>query len=114
MAKGRILLIAGAVTSLFFINFCNLVYGCGCTWLWAGADAHCNVHAAHGRHCPWCLHGAASGVGVWAAMVLAQAGVVYAKTGWGWPVRLGLALLTFPVVGGILALVLGLYTGYWD
>ncbi len=112
MPKGWILLIAATVTSLLFINYCDLIFRCGCTWLWAGADAHCNIHAPRGRHCPFCIKG--YGVGVWTVMVLAQAGVVYARTEWGWRVRLLLALLAFPITGTVLAVVLGLWTGYWS
>ena len=44
---GRIARAAAAFTSVFFIDFCNLVYQCGCRSLWAGADAACNIHT-HG------------------------------------------------------------------
>ena len=112
MAKGWILLIAATVTSLLFINYCDLIFRCGCTWLWAVADAHCNIHAPRGRHCPFCIKG--YGFGVWTFMVLAQAGVVYARTSWTCRMRLLFAVLAFPIVGIIPALVLGLWTGYWN
>ena len=37
---------------------CNLVFKCGCSWLWTTAAAHCNIHNAAPPHCPWCSHGA--------------------------------------------------------
>jgi len=37
---------------------CNLVFKCGCSWLWTTAAAHCNIHNAAPPHCPWCNHGA--------------------------------------------------------
>ena len=50
-------LISFAITSVFFINFCAWIFRCGCHSLWSGAAAMCNIHAAHGHHCPWCSHG---------------------------------------------------------
>ena len=38
---------------------CDLLFKCGCSWLWTTAAAHCNVHNAAPPHCPWCSHGAA-------------------------------------------------------
>lgn len=55
------------VSILAYMPFCALVHRCGCSWPWAGADAHCNVHQASGPHCPWCEHqalGAAAGLGI--------------------------------------------------
>jgi hypothetical protein len=52
---------------LAYMPFCALAHRCGCSWPWAGADAHCNVRAASGPHCPWCEHqalGAAAGLGI--------------------------------------------------
>ena len=57
---------AAAVTSVFFINLCAAIFGCGCVSLWSGADAHCNIHLAGSRHCPWCLHGQTASVIPWA------------------------------------------------
>lgn len=35
---------------------CGALFGCGCTWPWAGLDHHCNVHDPHApHHCPWCV-----------------------------------------------------------
>ena len=49
--------ISFAVTCAFVINFCAWMFQCGCRALWAGADAACNIHVLHSRHCPWCSHG---------------------------------------------------------
>jgi len=36
---------------------CNLLFDCGCTWLfWGGAEA-CNIHVPNPPHCPWCTGG---------------------------------------------------------
>lgn len=44
-------------------------------------------------------------------IVAAQTAVAFA--GWPWRWRLALALLAFPVVGGLITVALGLFTGYW-
>ena len=41
--------------AVMFSPFCGWMYQCGCTYLWNGADAHCNVHAAGTPDCPWCV-----------------------------------------------------------
>ncbi len=100
-------ILGAVVTSVFYIDFCNLVYQCGCASLWAGADAHCNVHNATGRHCPWCSVGIAGSVGLWLSVIVGQAFVAFRTS------RILLTLLVFPLIGGIEALALGLWFGYW-
>ncbi len=67
-----VILAAVVVTPL-----CGFLFGCGCTWPWAGLEAHCNVHDASApAHCPWCMRPAiasltfaiATSVGVVAAV----------------------------------------------
>ena len=111
--KALIFLGAAAVTSLFFIDFCNLIYDCGCRSLWAGADDHCNIHNAASRHCPWCSIGNAV-YAVYGTIVTSQAAVVFVWPGIGRLGRALLALLAFPVTGGILGLAVGLAKGYWQ
>lgn len=113
MPRWLIFLLAATVASVFFIDFCNLMYACGCRSLWAGADTHCNIHHATGRRCPWCAIGLVGGVAVWGAIVGSQAAVVWAWRGEGAITRLVLALAAFPVTGGALALALGWARGYW-
>ncbi|MEZ5403840.1 MAG: hypothetical protein R2729_29440 [Bryobacteraceae bacterium] len=111
-----VFLAGSTVTSLFFINFCATVYQCGCQSLWTTADQFCNIHASHGRHCPWCSFGYTGYVLVYGTMVAAQAVTVFAavRRGWTWPLQLAATLLAFPAIGLILAVALGLYTGYWN
>lgn len=104
---------AASVASLLFINFCNLVFQCGCRSWWGGAADHCNIHMAGVPHCPWCTY-AASGYLSFAAIVAAQALVAFWPGTWGTGGRLLAALLAFPLVGGLAALVVGLWTGYWS
>jgi hypothetical protein len=104
---------AATVTSVFFINLCAAIFGCGCVSLWNGADAHCNIHLAGSRHCPWCIHGQVASAVPWALIVAAQAAISF------WPrrihaaVRLVSAVAAFPVVGAVIAVSYGLAVGYW-
>lgn len=109
--------VALSITSLFFINFCATVFQCGCQSLWGAADKYCNIHAAHSHHgvkgCPWCSFGYGGYALVFGSIATAQLLASFIPR-WNWPVRLTLAVAVFPAVGGLLALVLGLYTGYWS
>lgn len=98
------------VTSAFFINFCALVFQCGCHSLWAGADATCNIHVEGMHHCPWCASNPAY---AFAAMVIPQGLVSFWSLQWTWWKRLAASLAAFPVFGGIAAVVYGLSNGYW-
>jgi hypothetical protein len=113
IAKPLIFIVAATVTSVLFINFCNLVYQCGCESLWAGAAEHCNIHDAESRHCPWCSMGNAGAFGVWGTIVAAQGAVAFGLRT-GMVVRTALAVLTFPLVGGVLAALIGWAQGYWS
>ena len=50
--------VAAVSASVLMPPVCNLVFKCGCSWLWTTAAAHCNIHNAAPPHCPWCSHGA--------------------------------------------------------
>lgn len=108
-----IFLFAATVTSIFFIQFCATIYHCGCQPLWGDADRYCNIHAPHGRHCPWCSFGYAGYAFVYGSILATQAAAAF-LTPWRWLPRLLLSLAAFPLAGSILALALGLYTGYWN
>jgi hypothetical protein len=104
---------ATVVTSVLFINFCNLVYQCGCESLWAGAAEHCNIHNPESRHCPWCTIGTMGAVAIYGCIVAVQALVAFRWQGLGFLPRAIFALLAFPATGAILALLTGLAQGYW-
>ena len=108
--KSLIFAASAALTSVFFINFCALVFQCGCRSLWAGADAACNIHRAGVHHCPWCEHNPALGYG---GMIGLQALISFWPSGFSWPARLAAAALAFPLFGGVAALAYGLASGYW-
>jgi len=113
-AGAIVFVLCAAVTSLFIINFCNWIYACGCTWLWAGGNVHCNIHVQSARHCPWCAIGTAGFASVFAAIVAAQAAVCMGPARWPWLARLSAGLAAFPASGLVLALLVGWWKGYWD
>ena len=47
-SKRFLLLVAVAVVSASVLMppVCNLLFKCGCSWLWTTAAAHCNIHNA--------------------------------------------------------------------
>lgn len=118
MRRGR----AGAVTAfligvgvntLLFINLCSLIYQCGCESLWASADAHCNIHTQSGKHCPICSIGMTGALGVYAAIVAAQALAVFSFGG-PFLTKVARAVGAFPVAFVPIALVLGWWMEYWN
>ena len=38
--------IAVLFMAVFFVDFCALVFQCGCRSLWNGISTYCNIHAA--------------------------------------------------------------------
>lgn len=109
--------ISVAITGVFLVNFCDLVFQCGCRSLWNGADAHCNVHDPASRDCPWCAHRPWGDVVPLGAIIGAQAGLCFSRRGpfsGSFVHRLTLSLMMFPLVGGVVALGFGLATGYWS
>ncbi|MEO8025669.1 MAG: hypothetical protein ABI823_04325 [Bryobacteraceae bacterium] len=105
--------VSATITCAFFINFCNFVFRCGCRALWAGADLACNIHSAHGKHCPWCSHGWTGYAIVLAFMLIPQAVISIQSTRNPW-LRLILAVGAFPIGGAVAALGFGLIDGYWS
>ena len=112
LQKALILGGSAAVTCVFFINFCNLIYHCGCQSLWAGADAHCNIHTPGVRHCPWCSSSVGQAVAYFAIIAFQFAISFWPGRLHGGP-RLALALIAFPVSGALVAAAFGIITGYW-
>ena len=108
-----VLAAAAGLTHLFFIQFCDLLFRCGCEALWAGAAEHCNIHNAAPPHCPWCADGGNLGRLSFWAVVVSQCGLTL------WPGRFGTpraiaTFLAFPAVGAIAGLLSGLGTQYWQ
>jgi hypothetical protein len=106
MIRAIVFAAAASVTCLLFINFCDLVYQCGCVSWWAGAADHCNIHAASPPHCPWCAN-ALAGYSSFAAIIAAQALAAFVPGAWGAGRRLALALAAFPATGAVMAVLSG-------
>ncbi len=109
--------IAVLVMAIFFVDFCALVFQCGCRSLWNGISTYCNIHAASGPHCPWCEHPLAGGGVAFGAALLAQWAVFFLPNHVSFGMRLwqrcALAVVAFPLAAAIVALVQGLVWGYW-
>jgi hypothetical protein len=107
------------LASIFIHPLCRLLFDCGCTWWWAGAAAHCNIHHAAPPHCPWCTSGQRGFAAVLLTILLLQAlalRIVLRRGGGG--VRksalhplaaLVLGLLGGALVSGLAAALLGRY-----
>lgn len=96
----------GLLDWAFYINLCQLVFRCGCTYLWAGAAAHCNVH--HGpKRCPVCQLPSGEYQLLLGSIVVVQVLLVWRGRPW-------LALGALPVLAIAQMLVLGWYRGYWS
>ncbi len=109
-----VFLAAAAVTSVFLINLCDLIYDCGCRSWWAGAVDHCNIHDPQSRHCPWCSVGEAGFAAIWLGVVAPQAFLSLFPRRWKWPLRLFAALAAFPAAGVLIGLGMGWAMGYWE
>jgi hypothetical protein len=107
------LAVAIGVTGIFFVDVCNAVFACGCTSVWRGAAAACNIHHLTGPHCPWCAHPYTAGATAFLGAAAAQAAMVLAPLPLSLPTRFAAALLAFPIVGGLLGLIQGNWYGYW-
>lgn len=112
--KGIAIALAGCATStIFFIDFCNLVYRCGCKSLWNGAAEACNIHSQGTHHCPWCSIGNSGALAVWLTVVGAQSFIAVRSQRLPMVPRVILTFAAFPVVGGVLAFAIGLSLNYW-
>jgi hypothetical protein len=92
--------VALALSGVFFIDVCALVFGCGCHSLWAGAAIACDVHNPEPPHCPWCAHLSAGAV-AFLAPALAQGFLLFGPGRAGVGLRFLLALAVFPVIAGL-------------
>lgn len=112
--KASIIAVAASlITSSFFIDFCNLVYRCGCKSLWNGAAEACNIHLSRTHHCPWCSIGDGGASGIWLAVVLVQCVLAFRLQQLPWIPHILVTLSAFPIVGGLLAIAIGLSLNYW-
>jgi hypothetical protein len=111
--KAAVFLFTAAITCVFIINFCALIYRCGCHSFWAGAADECNIHDHEARHCPWCSVGTEGFAAVALSIVAVQAALCFAPYPRGLTARLLSSLIAFPLAGSAIAVVLGWWQGYW-
>ncbi len=111
--RTAVFLVSAAITCVFVINFCALIYRCGCHSFWAGAADECNIHSYEMHHCPWCSIGAEGFAAVVLAIVAVQAALSFGPHRFAIAARLLSSLIAFPVSGAAIALALGLLQGYW-
>lgn len=101
--------LAGA-TLVALLPICDLLFGCGCEWPWAGGIDHCNIFEEGVPHCPWCIYPRTADLSL-AALLGAQ--------GLGaWAVARRRAGVALPLVGGVLggaaaALVVRQVVAWW-
>ena len=111
--RTAIFLFSATLTSVFIINFCALIYRCGCHSFWAGAAEECNIHSFESHHCPWCSIGTNGFIAVVLGIVAVQAALSFGPHRGGLMARLLSSLIAFPVAGSVIAVALGLWQGYW-
>lgn len=114
LAAASVALFAIGMTSVFFIDLCNLIYNCGCDHLWAGFAAKCNIHDPNSRHCPWCSVGDTGATALYLGIVIPQAMLGFRPARWSWKRRLAAALAAFPLIGAAEGIALGMAMGYWN
>jgi hypothetical protein len=102
-----------AATGVFFTDLCGAVFGCGCRSLWNGVAEACNIHAPAPPHCPWCEHPFAAGAVAFLSIVLVQAWLLLHSGRLGLALRVVLALVAVPVLGGFFAALQGFLWDYW-
>ena len=110
--RAAVLAALAAVAATFFLNFCHLIYDCGCVSLWNGATEFCNIETAGPPDCPFCDRPAVA-YGALFGTFLVQGVVVFAPGSLGLGVRALLGLAAFPLLVGATGIVLGLLVGYW-
>ena len=113
--RGAILLAAVGLSGVFFLDYCALLFRCGCVALWAGGAAFCNIQQPGPPDCPFCAHPATAYWSLGGAVLAQGAALFWPDRGTGrpgLPARTLLAFLAFPVVVGAEGAVLALLVGY--
>ena len=110
--RALLFIAASAISWVFLIQVCDVIYRCGCEPLWAGAADHCNMNRPGARHCPWCTVPYAYDATL-ALIFAAQAILALGPWNWGMLRRSILTLAAFPLVSALSGTALGLWSGYW-
>ena len=107
------LAVCAGISALFIIDYCDLLFDCGCRSLWAGAAEHCNIHDPTTRDCPWCAAGLWGVLLPLGGVIAGQAVVLLAPGRLALRWRIAAALAAALVIGGGFGLGFGLAAGYW-
>lgn len=112
-ARDWILVAAAWGVSLALIyNVCHLLFRCGCTYVWAGAADHCNIHVPNVPHCPWCSHGLGAFAGGLVPLLGVEALALVRLRRRPVGIRLLAAVIGFFAVAALSALAWALVDGY--
>ena len=114
VTTGSILATSGAITWVFFINLCAVIFQCGCGWLWGAAADRCNIHQAGMRHCPLCTIAPWQYYGIVIGIIAVQAVLALGPWRWSAPLRFAITLAAFPILGTLVGIALGIGRGYWS
>ncbi len=110
--KAALLAAAAGAAYVFFIDWCNFIFDCGCESLWAGAAERCNIKNASPPHCPWCVEQGRYGSAAFGGVVISQAVLAF-RPGPLTRRRIFVVFLAFPAAGALAGWLTGIYTGYW-
>ncbi len=109
--KAAIFTVAAAFSGVFFIEWCDLIYNCGCRLAWFGGAAQCNIQQAGDPDCPWCASPTYGGIAWFSTMGVQGAIALWpGSAGFG---RLALALAASPAAALAVGIPIGLIAGYW-
>ncbi len=106
-------LVAFFLGSLFFVDWCGVLFQCGCHSLWSGASSLCNIHIGDGPHCPWCKHPLLGGGVAYSVMVLTQWLTASRFLRFRFAGRLLISLFASLLLTGIVGIIQGFVWKYW-
>lgn len=102
--------VLGGATAVAFLPLCDLLFGCGCEWPWAGGIRHCNIYDPAAAHCPWCVYPRSADLSLAALLSAETAGAwVVARRSQGWLTP----LLGSVLAGGAMALFVRAFVAWW-
>jgi len=100
-------------TLLYRSSLCNMLFRCGCQSALAAGGRFCNIHdMAAAMHCPWCSHGSWGHNVPTVSILAAQALILFVPMKLSVPMRVGLSVIAFFVVGGAVGLLFGMFSHY--
>ena len=113
-------LTAVVFAAVFVTPYCGYLFECGCTWPWAGLDAHCNIYDAYAEHrCPWCVSLPAGGLSMLAILGLSYAAATHPLGSWTGALEessrapRGFAVFASGFLNGIVAFLIAGFVTAW-